>query len=172
MSRKIDEDHLRKLADKLGVKRIGVYKDNRFENSNIARMTASCENFVTDLKKNWNIVRNKTLTLEPPELDEENSLAYIAGYMDGDGCYSFSENRPALSTLGTKPVMLWMVDKLDIEPKLSLNHKSNELTWGWSIQGDKAIRARGKYINLDIPFLNRKYKRWEKLGLDMEIKRG
>ena len=73
---------------------------------------------VDDLNKNFNITPRKTFTLEPPiNLNFENSLAYIIGLFDGDGCITAGKYYkkdgsatliPSIQFLGTYNVLLWV----------------------------------------------------------------
>jgi len=71
---------------------------------------------VADLAHNFNIVKAKSLILQPPAgLSRECSLAYITGLLDGDGSISIvnehsDEKRPYLATsiTGTKEVLEWV----------------------------------------------------------------
>lgn len=54
-----------------------------------------------DLEVNFNIVPNKTLRLGPPNLkDIELKLAYLVGFINGDGCIAFSEKRGPTIRIG------------------------------------------------------------------------
>lgn len=126
-----------------------------------------------DLDEIFNIKPRKSLTHEPPVgLSKEQNLAFIAGYIDGDGSYTYSlgkkENRPILNILGTKSFLTWILHEFGLngnEVKIHQRGAIHEV----HIRGDKAIRSRDLYINMDLPFLKRKYKRWETLGLNMDI---
>lgn len=168
-----DWSHLRKLADELGCNNVGYNKDPRYQNTYIARLSAYSGKICEDLERNFNIVPAKSLIAKPPVgLSKEQELAFIAGYQDGDGSYSFSGTRPTLMSIGTKEILEWILGRLGFsETQLYLNNKNQDLTFVFRIGGNKAIYARSRYIDLDVPFLERKYRRWEKLGLDMEIKK-
>lgn len=124
-----------------------------------------------DLNRIYNITPRKSLTLKAPVgLTEEQSLAVIAGYIDGDGCYALKRDRPFLHITGTKEILDWINEVLlDGQQSPSLS-KSNNPDGAWQLQiiGDKAIDARAKYIDMDLPFLERKYKLWEKRGANMK----
>ena len=124
-----------------------------------------------DLNEIFNIKPRKSLVHQPPTgLSREQKLAFIAGYIDGDGSYSYhpskNNRRPLLHILGTESFLNWVLRELNIEG-VSIN-KRGEIS-EVSITGDKAIKARAVYIDMDLPFLERKYKRWERLNVDMRI---
>jgi hypothetical protein len=57
-----------------------------------------------DLQRNFNITPQKSLTLMPPPLKDEQLIrAFIRGYFDGDGCFSTS-----LSFAGTVEMLSWI----------------------------------------------------------------
>lgn len=67
---------------------------------------------VQDLQTNFNIFENKTFTLSSPNiLDLDLAAAFLKGFIDGDGCISFSKlkntNRLTISLAGTYNMMEW-----------------------------------------------------------------
>lgn len=83
------------------------------------------DRWVDDLAKNFKVVPKKSLILERPELSYKNSLAYIKGYIDGDGCISTYKSNGRefieLTILGTEDVLSWIKDIFD---KIAPNTKS------------------------------------------------
>lgn len=72
-------------------------------------------NWGPDLKNNFNIIPNKTFLLIPPNLkDLKLQLAYIIGYIDGDGAISiiqpkrYKSKHLLLQIAGTKLMMKWI----------------------------------------------------------------
>ena len=91
--------------------------------SAVSVLEINSEKICADLKKNFNIIPNKSLVLKPPkQLTEKQILAYIVGYIDGDGCVSLIDNALRLNILGTKTT-LFFIHKL-LTKKLNLIHKS------------------------------------------------
>lgn len=88
---------------------------------------ASCElsigqatKWILDLKENFNITPRKSLTLQPPNLTElEHKLAYIVGYIDGDGSiYNTKRNGIGLNIVGSQDIIKWISNTLStIEDK-------------------------------------------------------
>lgn len=67
---------------------------------------------VSDLRENWNITQRKTKTLIPPNIDEEdNIMAFIIGYIDGDGNIGKRENKQ-VQICGTIELLSWMKNVL------------------------------------------------------------
>lgn len=68
-----------------------------------------------DLELIYNIGPAKTKTLQPPNVTGRMALAYIVGYIDGDGCWAVLNRRRGyrmLNLLGTYEVLTWMVETL------------------------------------------------------------
>lgn len=55
---------------------------------------SGAEQVVQDLRLGFNLVPNKTLILEPPNVKGENVLSFIVGYIDGDGWISLIDYKP------------------------------------------------------------------------------
>lgn len=114
----------------------------------------------SDLEMNFNITPKKSLTLEPPELTDDNALAYIAGYIDGDGSYGLSGARPRIYIRGTYDILSWiaLAYKQDRRPKLSYG------THYIYFDGEEAIKIRDSFSEKGLPLLDRKRGRWEEMG--------
>lgn len=71
-------------------------------------------NWKVDLLRNFNITENKTLTLQPPNIDNNDMIiSYICGYIDGDGCISNDNNNVIIDLVGTEYVINWIYCKLE-----------------------------------------------------------
>lgn len=81
-----------------------------------SRLTIYSQQIVDDLLKYWNITPRKTLTLQPPKYYMKNdlALAFIIGYIDGDGCIRYAPDKKyntkylEISMAGTKEVLEWI----------------------------------------------------------------
>lgn len=125
----------------------------------------------TSLEERFNITERKSLTLVPPEdLLEKERIAFIAGYIDGDGAYSYSPYKdkkyPNITILGTKKMLSWICMELGY-PNKTLYNRSNIFAVKFNTQDALAVRDRLYTLDGEIPFLPRKYKRWESLGIDV-----
>jgi hypothetical protein len=94
-------------------------------------ISLSSQKIVDDLNKNFSITPNKSLTLKPPNIDNVFALAYIIGYVDGDGyiCIINSKNRKpyfVLGIIGTYDLLYWIKKILNLEssPHLRTDCKS------------------------------------------------
>jgi hypothetical protein len=82
---------------------------------------SNCYKWFDDLYRIYNITECKSLTLKPPNIsDYILKLYFIAGYIDGDGSWSFTirkENhslRERITIYGTKEIIQWIHDTLKI----------------------------------------------------------
>lgn len=163
-----DRPHLERLKDTIGAGSISTIKKTLKTTGRTyeqAKYTLYSDKICSDLATLFNIHPRKSLTHEPPDLRGDNAIAFIAGYIDADGSYTFSRNRPVLSAVGTSNFLTWMNEKLNIHSKIICcgNHYST------SVGGDGAILVRQKIHDLNLPLLERKRHRWEELGLNLKI---
>lgn len=83
---------------------------------------SNAQKWVHDLQNNFGIGPQKSLTYTHPEnLTDEQSLAFIKGYIDGDGHISLAP-RPRIGAIGTLETLTWIQQHFDrIAPAQSLN---------------------------------------------------
>lgn len=166
-----DKNHLISFCEMTGANNPNQSKVSSSSGGIHEALTVSVRNaqWPKDLKNNFNIVCRKTKINKPPNLSYENSLAFIAGYIDGDGSYSWNskQNSPTLSILGTKEVLEWIQSVIGLTAKITYC-KGCYYTCYIS---NKAIYFRSRYINLSIPLLKRKINNWESVfGGPLEMK--
>lgn len=76
------------------------------------KLSISSKVMVDDLKNIWNIIPRKSFILEPPKLTLlEHKLAFIVGYIDGDGCIC-NTSRFNLSCVGSFKMINWISEIL------------------------------------------------------------
>lgn len=118
-----------------------------------------------DLERNFCITPRKTFTLQPPtHLTRDLSLAFIVGYIDGDGCI-FTEKprtghlRLGLHVVGTREMMLWVQSWFNaIAPSVhTANVNPYGKVWTYKIVGRKAEAVSQALFLLTVPRLNRKW---------------
>lgn len=88
-----DIEHLEKFKACIEYSgQIRRYKHNTsYGKLNYCRVSVYAKKLCQDLGKNWKIVPNKTKTLEfPSGMDKDVVMAYILGYIDGDGSFNFN----------------------------------------------------------------------------------
>ena len=121
-----------------------------------------------DLEKHYSIVPKKSLILTPPkELPRENELAFIKGYIDGDGCIDepidiIGKKRLRISIVGTKKILEWIRGTLTDEYNLTSKTRvlPHENIYRYAINGKNAIIAAKNLSCLKTPGLHRK---WDKV---------
>lgn len=125
--------------------------------------------WINKLKDIYNITPRKTKTLLPPiELDYINSLSYISGYIDGDGClYINSVNKEGvllrkrlyLEILGTKHLLEWIKCLFDsISPvKRSSSVIKKKGCYKYSVGGKRLFVLLDSLCSVNVPRLRRKW---------------
>ena len=125
--------------------------------------------WVNDLAAAFNVTAHKSLTLEPPVgLNHDNGLAYIIGYIDGDG--SISETRghykqavyfsKAISVRGTIAVLIWIKQVFDASFSSSRSDPGVHVYQGhaqYRVAGRRAEQIIAALKQLDTPKLARKW---------------
>ena len=130
--------------------------------SKMSEVIIHCKRWVKDLDEVYNIRKQKTFLLEPPQLDYYNSLSYIIGYIDGDGCiYGLTGKTKYMSIdlLGTKNLLKWTRDIfIGIDRRCSRSHilKKNKI-FRYSTIGSKALQILVESTKVDVPRLRRKW---------------
>lgn len=117
------------------------------------------------LTKNFNIVARKSLILEPPKLSFDEALSYIVGYLDGDGCISYSGDKLFASFRGTESILNWIKGYFDgiyvgthycvSKPIYSCGY------WSYTIGGNRAKEILTFLNKIDVPKMSRK---WNKIN--------
>lgn len=73
------------------------------------------EKWLEKLSENYCLTPRKHLTLQPPvQLDEENSLSFIIGYIDGKSCFISTGKDFSIHLTGTNDMMCWIKTWFDI----------------------------------------------------------
>jgi hypothetical protein len=122
---------------------------------------------VKDLTKNYNIVPNKTHTLIPPNISEENISHFVRGFFDGDGSIG-SGNYPRTHIVSSsKDILDWILKWYSKYSDTSANvrKRKNKNFYELEFGGKYAIKFL-KLIYKDAAFesrLERKFKLYSKL---------
>lgn len=139
-----------------------------------ASVHVSCaQNWFPDLEKHFNIVPRKSLTLKPPNnLNRECSLAYIKGFIDGDGCVHIKKDGYMnIVFYGTLECLTWIKSICDeIAPHYTDEWRTKRKRLAEVTKKDKICTYTiGEYraellakeiLKLDIPAMKRK---WDKV---------
>lgn len=146
-------------------------KSSYAPNKKAIEIGINSKQWVIDLKNNYNITPCKSLTLEPPNyLDQKNTMAFICGVIDGDGCiYKTSSYRKNTFIIrcrifGTKNLMEWIktiIDKIEPINKISsqVQMQKNGLHH-YTFSCNRLKNFKKEVLKLNLPILNRK---WEKI---------
>lgn len=171
----VDKKHVEKIAKLIGGSIRDRTKSRRGSDKTFysTRWRAASDQLADDLKNNFNVVAAKSLVAEPPvNLSDEQTYAFIAGLYDSDGHYGYTPTkRPRSKLVGTEKMMHWVNDKIfDGYYSIGINDKaSKNKLYTLSSSGDRAIEGRGTYIDMSLPFLERKYRYWEYNGVDLGL---
>jgi hypothetical protein len=157
-----DKAHLERLKKDIeftGPVREGV---NYGKGGPTARMTITSLAITECLKKTFNIFPNKTLNLRPPSFASEKMvMAYIVGYIDGDGSIGYYKNRPHLSVAGTFEVLSFVKAYFDVWAPPSERYNSSVRPRGnicvYQVTGQRAKKLIEKLSSLKVPKLERKW---------------
>lgn len=152
---------------KTGQKTLEGY-DKIYHNCNIA--LCGVREMIEDLKVNYSVISKKTKVLVGPKLTSKNHiLAYICGYIDGDGNIGLSKNnRLELGiTSGSIEILNWIHHQLDIlvptkksAPSPS-QHTKRKGTFRYRVTGYKAYKILRTLDKIRVPKLRRK---WDKVS--------
>jgi hypothetical protein len=156
----VDRNHLETFAERVGYK--GVIR-NRADGFVYAGFHSV--EWVRDLRKHFNITTSKTWTLQPPNLTGDYALAFIVGYIDGDGWIGTQNVRQEYSYLAFQvvgaslPMLEWIRLHLreiyPISRADSIRKRQNHYVYGFI--GLRAQIILSHLKSLDIPHLARKW---------------
>ena len=129
-----------------------------------------------DLERNFCITPRKTFTLQPPtHLARDLSLAFIIGYIDGDGCI-YTDHLPrhqprlGLQITSTQSMLLWIKSWFDVLAPLvcKANVRPTGKVFSYQIAGLKTLTVCEALLAMPTPKLERK---WIKVSRFLEQKR-
>lgn len=166
-----DDSHVYLLRDSIGGGRVRAYRRKSNSSEKMLENTGlyvASDRLCEDLESGYNITPRKTFSLKPPNLEDDLAYAFIAGYIDGDGCYGIRNGRPRIQIAGTHELLSWVSNIFGYRNTPGIT--SGENVYHIQFSGDNAINMRATFKSLDLPLLRRKSERWEALGADLEIK--
>ena len=139
-----------------------VYSDKHY-------IRIQSKKMVKDLRRNFNIIPNKSLILTPPNITKkEHIYPFISGYIDGDGCISVIQNgkRLSLEVIGTKEVTEWIkkqfvdiICKEESKKKYLYTYKKGN-QYCFKVYNKMAYNILQELSTINAPRLNRK---WDKV---------
>lgn len=136
--------------------------------------------WITDLRYNFSIVPRKSLILRAPnKLNKECSIAFILGFLDGDGWIGTRENGKRICLgwcSGSKQILCWIKEQCDeyfpyqntkplSEVKHYINNGSKNLIYYYGFSGKRAEIFLNYSLKLNVPKL---YSKWEIFNEFME----
>lgn len=122
--------------------------------------------WIEDLESNYNVISNKSLVLKPPSLlSLDNSLAYIKGYVDGNGTISKRGSNASLSIYTSKDMATWIYNIAFSKYNLKFNISETETTTKNNLF---TLRKQSAEVNYFLDDLNQSYsfglkRKWSKL---------
>lgn len=173
-----DREHLEKLRSELSF--AGPIRNGLTTTPSGREVMYSClvvwsKNVLLDLKRNFNLVERKTLTLLPPyRLSEPLAEAFIVGLIDGDGSiHTFNYSRPTLriDVTGTLPVVSWVRDRFQrwcgAERRMpQMREHYGGTLHSLRLQGRNAEQVANRLLAVDVPKLYRKWSIAQKMVVD------
>jgi len=123
-----------------------------------------------DLGMNFNITPCKSLTLRPPNLSSDLALAFIAGYIDGDGCINIDISRKdgiRISMLGTEGLLMWVKNIVDQISKYNYNNqgfaspRKHRNVFQYQVRGKRAADIFNVVKQLNLPTIKRKWSKFD-----------
>jgi len=166
-----DKKHLELLKKELGFTGtlktvITTLKDKKYEATKL--YICGAQTLIGDLKNNFNITQNKSLFLNPPNIENsEMAKAFIVGYIDGDGTVCFGKTKQKkrylrLSVLGTKQFLNWINEFLNESYAIGTkNINKHKNIYAYQISSLMARRVLLDLCKIKVPKLKRK---WNKVN--------
>lgn len=140
----------------------------KFKRKKYVKLFLFSKKLVQDLYTIYNITNKKSLTLIAPNLIKPSQkLAFIKGYLDGDGCIYLTsgDNRLAIGFVGTQKMLEWIKNEFDIlTPENNIANvvmaptKSGNPLFRYIITGKRAEKIYNILFKLKTPYLIRKWK--------------
>lgn len=167
-----DKHHLEQF--KSDIQYTALIRDSANGGYPCSSINICCRSLIEDLKQNFLLNSQKTKYLAPPPITGDLAKAYIAGYLDGDGCFSFRTDGKSrtlkISVVGTEPLLTWIQSQFDSwtslgridNQRIAIPRKLKQTispVFDYSISGDRAIQVWEVLRHLDVPYLRRK---WDK----------
>lgn len=107
-----DRGHLVKFCEAIQYDGIIYYEDDRLGDKIFPKaivVISGARRIIRDLQANYLITPRKSMSLVPPiHLSRENQLAYLKGYLDGDGHIRSDGPRYRVGACGTQKSLEWI----------------------------------------------------------------
>lgn len=161
-----DRNHLEQFSDAIGFTGPIIDSMCQYGIQSTLRIHGA-KDTIDALNQNYKITPRKSLTLQPPrELDQDNTLAFILGYIDGDGCIRItSQGYLRAYILGTNSVLSWIKEVFDniIQdttnyPKATVKKSVDSRNYTYTLTGRRFISVAKELLKIPIPRMERKWK--------------
>lgn len=159
---KKDEKHLKKFIKDINYS--GNLDELKARNACRVRLRGVRQTLYKDLNKNFNITPRKSSTLKfPKKLTKQQKIAYIVGYIDGDGCTGYYKNGNkfyfVLNILGTRGHLRNINLIFNRITKCNFNrvHLRSKKLYHLSYMGRKALKIYEFLKEVNVPKLERKW---------------
>ena len=156
-----DLDHLIKFASIFG--REDHIRRNKINNSYYLNLYNATE-LIEELKAKYNITYKKTFTLQPPKVkNDSHKKAFIAGYIDGDGCIAYESTGKGskilrLTILGTNPLLAWIKEYFDSFTEKPTNKlEKHKNIFRYRVSGKQALEVIKSLYSETLPLMERKW---------------
>jgi hypothetical protein len=132
-------------------------------------VTIYSRQMVADLLSRYGIGPAKSLTLQPPaQLGRENALAFITGYLDGDGSICLVNGKLTMSVVGTQPFLQWVGrtlggGRIRKKPKTTGRVVGKNDVWCLQATGSVAGRMLGELMSVSELAGLRMARKWDKV---------
>ena len=159
------------LKDEVSVKNFHTTIGGRFmkvnkpegKNGVQYRWATSSDTIASDLRHNYDIFPKKSGKEQAPrDLDDDQALAFIAGFIDGDGSYIVDKRTgyPSLQIVGSEEILSW-INEILYEGHYRIHpHKS---IYSLSSFGKRALQTQRAFLELEVPMMERKLEVWKEL---------
>lgn len=132
-------------------------------------VSITSQNITDDLYKNFNIIPQKSLILQPPhKLDNYQSLCFIIGYIDGDGWISIVKTKKRkpyilIGLLGTKKMCEWIKNIFGVG-SVFLRKDCKNTIYKYVVSHNNAINIINKLKNIKELDNIRFSRKWDKIN--------
>lgn len=142
-----------------------ISSTNKSEEAHQARLLFLAEDWLEPLKNHFSIKPNKSLTLEPPNLTIHQSLAFIKGYIDGNGSVIETPDSFRIEACGSEKIIYWLKNVINsttahLKRNDSENVRSDKVSsklFRYQVAGDQALELIKLMKEIETPYLERKW---------------
>jgi LAGLIDADG-like domain len=160
---RLDTQHVQRFVEDVSYTGKISYREK------VVSISVCCEQYAQDLRNNFSITERKTLSLMPPNIENEDLVAaYITGLIDGDG--SISYKRPGnlcITIYGTRFILNWVkyyFERWSSDSKYRRsdvrNCKDGRNLSYYSICSSRAKEVYKRLSIIEIPRLSRKWSKF------------